>query len=79
MALIFVAHTHGLLLTPGPRASRPARLLPRAALVSRNHMVLGSFLGGHELRISTSENTALKPLSISICQSIYGPGEWLKS
>lgn len=39
-------------------------------------MVLGSLLGGHELWISTSENMGPKPLSASIHQSIYGPGEW---
>lgn len=40
-------------------------------------MVLGSLLGGCELRISTSENMGPKPLSTSICKSIYGPGEEL--
>lgn len=40
-------------------------------------MALGSFLGGCELWISTSENMSSKPLSISVCQRIDGPGEWL--
>lgn len=37
-------------------------------------MILGSFLGGCELRISISENTSPKSLNISIYQSIYGLG-----
>lgn len=52
---------------------------PRIGLLSRNHMILGSFLGGCELRISISENTSPESRNISICQSISGLRGWLKS
>lgn len=43
---------------------------PTAELLSRSHMVLGSFPGGHELRINTSENISPKPKLLSLSKHL---------
>lgn len=79
MALTLVAQIHDVLsIRESPGIQGQQTFYPTAELLSRSLTVLGSFPGGYELRINTSENISPKLLHCSLGQSIYCPGAWLK-